>query len=116
REQEEARDNMQLISKMVSGYKVAGIAGKEHEDDILHRETISSFAIRNGLVFLHSLIPAKETKLSVVSLKHPIRWSDFKISTVVMGLFRKEDINLLFRLKIRLCNRGVDPMFNRFPL
>lgn len=107
--QEETRDNMHLISRMVSDYRAAGIAGKEHEEDILHRETISSFAIRSGLVFVHTLIPAEETKLSVVSLKHSIRWSDYKVNTVVMAMFRKEDISLLFLLKIQFCNKGIDP-------
>ena len=96
----------QIIEKMADDYIRTGTATQEHAIDIATRETRTSFASQQGLVFLHTAIPALETRLAVMTLKHRVRWNDFRISTVVMAMFRKEDINLLFHLKIRFCNHS----------
>lgn len=86
----------------------AGIAGKEHMLDIRKRETVSSFAVKPGLVLAYTLLPAAKTQLTVLNLKKQIRRNDFKISKVVMAMFAGEDINLLFQLKTRFINDFID--------
>ena len=107
-EYREASSNYVLMEKMAEEYIDAGIAEKQHMLDMLQRETINSFAIKSGLVFVYTILPAAKTRLSVSHLKHRIRWNDFKISTVIMAMFAKEDINLLFQLKIRFYNSLFD--------
>ena len=98
-----------IMEKMAEDYIQAGLAEKQQMLDILQRETVNSFAIKPGLAFVYTILPAAETRLSVCHLKHRIRWNDFKISTVVMAMFAREEINLLFHLKIRFCNQSIDP-------
>ena len=102
-ENEEHADKRHIIESMARDYISCGIAEEKHLKDILHRESVDSFAIKPGLVLVFTLLPVKETRLSVMSLHHRVRWNDFKISTVIMAMFAPEDINLLFKLKHRFC-------------
>lgn len=104
----EGSNNYVLIEKMAEEFIAEGIAEKRHMLDMIQREARNSFAIKSGLVFVFTLVPAAKTKLSVSHLKNRIRWNDFKISTVIMAMFTKEEINLLFQLKIRFCNGSFD--------
>lgn len=87
-----------IIEQIMSNFIHDNIASEEHLMEILNREAVSSFAVSNNIVFLHSIIPAKETKLSFMTLKHRIIWNNQKIKMIVMAVFRKEDRNLLFHL------------------
>ena len=98
----------EIIEKLAADFIDSRIAAEKHRLDIIQRETRTSFAIRPGIVFLHTILPAEETRLSIMTAAHSIRWNDFKISCVVMGMFRREDLNLLFHLKIRFCNEPFD--------
>lgn len=97
-----------IIDRMSSDFISAGIAGEQHRMSVSQRETHASFAIKSGLVFLHTILPAKETKLSVMTLRQRMRWNEYKISTVIMAMFRKEDRNLLFHLKQIFCSKSYD--------
>ena len=97
-----------IMEKMAEEYIREGLADKQHMQDILQRETVNSFAIKPGLVFVYTILPAAATRLSVCHLRHRIRWNDLKISTVVMAVFAKEEINLLFQLKIWFSSRSFD--------
>lgn len=97
-ENEDITERFSVIETILSDYIRDGIASEEHLMEVLNREAVSSFAVENDLVFLHSIIPAKETKLSFMTLKHRIIWKNQKIQTIVMAVFRKEDRNLLFYL------------------
>ena len=57
---------------------------------------------------LGQCVPAKETRLSVMHLSHRVRWNEFKISTVIMAMFTREDRNLLFKQKHLLYRRALD--------
>lgn len=97
-ENEPFTERLPIIEKMMADYIHDGIATEKHMMEILTRESISSFAIENNLVFLHSVIPAKETRLSFMTLAHRIVWSNQKIQMIVMAVFREEDRDLLFYL------------------
>ena len=107
-ENAEPADRFRLIEQMMTEYIREGIATKQHQAEMIEREKLASFAVKPGVVFLHALRPAKETKLSFLTLRHRVEWGEFKVYTVVMALFREEDRNLLFHLKMRLCYQSYD--------
>lgn len=67
--------------------------------DLQERETVTSFVTGPSIVFLHSLIPAERTKLSAMTLDHRIIWNNYKIRLIILGVFRPEELPLLFQLK-----------------
>lgn len=97
-ENEPFTERLPIIETMMDDYIRDEIASEKHLMEILNRESISSFAIENNIVFLHSIIPAKETRLSFMTLAHRVVWDCQKIQMVVMAVFRKEDRALLFYL------------------
>ena len=101
-ESAELGDSLRIIEYMTDDLIRAGVAGREHQTDITDRELITSFAVRPELVFLHSLLPAKETRLSVLFLRRRVEWNEFRVRIVVLLLQREEDRNLLFRLNMLL--------------
>lgn len=107
-ENAEGADRFALIERMAADHIREGVATEEHLSEMLERENLASFAVKSGLVFLHALRPARETRLSILTLKRRVEWNEFKVYTVVMALFREEDRNLLFHLKMRLCYESYD--------
>lgn len=97
-----------VLERMAEEFINERIADKQHLLDILQREDVNSYAVKPGVAIVYTLLPAAETRLSVCHLRHRLRWNDFKISTVIMAMFAKEEINLLFQLKIWFCNRSFD--------
>lgn len=87
-----------IIEEMMSDFIRDDIASEKHLLEILSRESVSSFAIENNIVFLYSVVPAQETKLSFMTLSHRIVWTTKKIQMVIMAVFCREDRNLLFYL------------------
>lgn len=67
--------------------------------DLQKREASTSFVTGPSIVFLHSLIPAERTKLSAMTLDHRIIWNNYKIRLIILGVFREEELPLLFQLK-----------------
>lgn len=107
-ENEEYSSRYQVIESMCADYIHDQIATEEHAMDITRREARGTFCVRPGIVLLHTTLPARETKLSVMTLKHRIRWDIFRVGIIVMAMFREEDRNLLFHLKIQFCNGFYD--------
>ena len=97
-----------VIEKLASDFIQDGIAEEKHLMDILSRETHFSFVVKPGIVFLTSHIPAAQTRLSFMTLDHRIMWNNYKVRIIVMGLFRKEDILMLFYLKILFYSPDLD--------
>ncbi len=98
-EKEPPISRFDVIETLCGDFLKEGIVGQEYVSDLLRRESVSTFAVRPGLVFMHSLVPAKETRLSVMTFDHRIIWNTHKIRTVIAGAFRPQDAPLLIRLK-----------------
>lgn len=107
-ENAETADRFELIRRMTTDLIREGVAGEEHVSEMIEREKLVSFAVKPGIVFLHALRPAKETRLSVLTLKRRVEWNEFKAYAAVMALFQEEDRNFLFHLKMRLCYESFD--------
>ena len=43
-----------------------------------------------------------------MSLDHRVMWNNYKIRVIVMALFRKEDLRMLFYLKILFYSSSLD--------
>ena len=102
---EEWKDRFQVIDSMAADYIRDGIADDAHRDDMIERERDISYAIKPGIVFVHTERAARETKISVMTLRHSLRWGEYKVNKVVMGMFKAEEIHMLFHLKVRFCYR-----------
>lgn len=107
-ERETFTDVFSIIEKLASDFIHDGIAQEHHLFDILSRETHFSFVLKPGIVLLSSHIPAAETRLSFMSLDHRVMWNNYKIRVIVMALFRKEDLRMLFYLKILFYSSSLD--------
>lgn len=83
---------------MASDFIQNRLVTSQYLSDILRRESIATCAIGPGILFLHSLVPSKETKLSVVTLDHRIVWNSHKVRIIIMAAFRPDDATSLFRL------------------
>ena len=104
----EVTEFIQIIKAISNEYIIKQIATEQHFLDIIHRESHVSFAMKNGIMFLYTLIPAEKTQLSVMHLTQRFRYNDFRINTIVVATFEKEERNLIFPLKILLCNNDYD--------
>ena len=98
-----------LISFQARDFVESGTADEAFVEDILRRESISSFAFRPGILLIYSHIPARRTKGSVLLLKHRISWNSFRIRSVVMASFQPADLPFLFQLKSRITLGNQNP-------
>lgn len=97
-EKELLSDHFSIIEYMASDFIQNRLVTSQYLSDILRRESIATCAIGPGILFLHSLVPSKETKLSVVTLNHRIVWNSHKVRIIIMAAFRPDDATSLFRL------------------
>lgn len=74
-----------------------GIVDEIQVQSLLRKESFMSAATRAGILFLYFPCQTSETKLSVMTLNHKIKWNSHRIRTIVLGAFKKEDISLIFR-------------------
>lgn len=97
-EKELLSDHFSIIEYMASDFIQNHLVTSQYLSDILRRESIATCAIGPGILFLHSLVPSKETKLSVVTLDHRIVWNSHKVRIIIMAAFHPDDATSLFRL------------------
>lgn len=97
-EKETYNDKFTLIEHMATDFIKNDFVDISYLSDVLRRESISTNATGPGILFLHSFVPAKETRLSITTLDHRIMWDSYKIRVVIMAAFRPDDMVLIFRL------------------
>lgn len=107
-EKESLSDRFSIIEFMASDFIQNRLVEPQYLSDILRRESISTRAIGPGILFLHSLIPSTETKLSITTLDHRIIWNSHKIRIIIMAAFHPDDTSLLFRLLHIFYNDTID--------
>ena len=107
-EKESLSDRFSIIEFMASDFIQNRLVEPQYLSDILRRESISTRAIDPGILFLHSLIPSTETKLSITTLDHRIIWNSHKIRIIIMAAFHPDDTSLLFRLLHTFYNDTID--------
>lgn len=97
-EKESFSDRFTIIETMAEDFLQNGLTDMSYLSDILRWESIATNATGPGILFLHSLVPAKETRLSITTLDHRIIWNSYKIRIIIMGAFHPDDAALVFRL------------------
>ena len=105
----EADSKFSVIESMAERLISAGIVSPDYESDLLRREAISSFAIRHDILFLHSLVPAAETRLCIAIFSHRMSWNTFRIRVAFMGAFAPGDTPLLLSLDQFLNDPALEP-------
>ena len=105
----EADTRFDVIEAMAETLISAGIVPPEYEADLLRREAISSFSIRQDILFLHSLVPASQTKLCVAVFSRKMSWKSNKIRAAFMGAFAPGDTPVMLRLNQILNSSSLDP-------
>lgn len=91
-------DRFTIIEYMASDFIQNHLVTPQYLSDILSRESIATCAISPGILFLHSLVPSEETKLSIMTLDHRIIWNSHKIRIIIMAAFHPDDASSLFWL------------------
>lgn len=107
-EKQEPDDKFSVIETMAEDFLANQIVPAEYVTDLLRRESITTFAIRPGITFMYSLVPATETRFSVTTFDHRVIWNSHKIRIVVLGTFRPEDTALVFLLKRAFYDESID--------
>lgn len=87
-----------IIETLAQDFIRDGIADELQLQALLKKEALISAATRPGILFLYFPDITRETKLSVMTLEHRIKWKSHKIRTIILGSLKKADISLLFRL------------------
>lgn len=107
-EQETLTSRFIIIETMANDFIRDGLVTTDYLTDVLRRDSISTCAVSPGLLFLPSLVPSAETKLSVMTLEHRINWNSYKIRIIIMAAFHPDDAPLLFRLLHTFYNDSLD--------
>lgn len=108
-EPQDFEDRFSLLNWLSDQYVSGGIVTDEFKNDILRRESISSFAFCSGLLLVYSHVSAKETLGSVLILKHRMNWKGYRIRAVVISSFLPEDLPFLFQLKTQIFSYNQNP-------
>lgn len=96
-ESEAVETRFQVLDTLTQDFLKDGIVDEMQVQLLLRKENIMSAATRAGILFLYVPCPVSETKFSVMTLAHRIKWNTHKIRTVILGAFKKEDLSLVFR-------------------
>lgn len=105
---------LQLIRKQLDSHIKNEDINKEFLDDILHREKVYSFANHPVYSIVYSSVPAKHTKVEVVTLKHRIKIKNKKIRMVIFLYTTKEDQGLKFLFLKDFFQNNFDANESRF--
>ena len=87
-----------IIEFMSDDFIRDGLVSSRYAEDLLRRESTYTYGFQPGALFLYSLEPAKETRLSVATLKHRIFWNSSKIRVIIMACFAPSNQPLLLKL------------------
>ena len=99
-----------IIEYMAHDFIEDQLAGSDFLEDLLRRESTYTYGFQPGALFLYSLVPARETKLSVATLKRRILWNSNKTHVIIMACFAPGEEPLLLKLvhEIYVSNQQTD--------
>ena len=102
-------DYMEAVLAAAQVIVDSGAAEPGFVADVLEHERLSPHVLEQGIVFIPSIVEARETMLSIVVFPHRLLIEKCKVRAVAVGSFRPEDRSLLFHCGelIRHRNRSV---------
>ena len=113
--EESAESSQELISRLCDELIEKNLATEEYKEDVFRRESVSATSFVYGFAVPHSIsVSTKESCISTVILKKPVKWGDFEVRFVALLAIRETDNHLLKIFFDYLCNIVTDPAeFNR---
>lgn len=87
-----------IIEYLAQDFIQDQLVGSDYLEDLLRRESTYTYGFQPGALFLYSLAPARETRLSVATLKHRILWNSNKMRVIIMACFAPGEEPLLLKL------------------
>lgn len=102
-------DKFAIFNLLISDFLENRYVTEEYHEDVLRRESISTFAFQPGIVLMYSLKPSTKTVLSIATLEHRLTWNSYKIRTIMMLAVRPEDATAVFLLLNQIYGDSYDP-------
>ena len=105
----------ELIGRLCDELIEKNLATEEYKQDVFKRESISATSFVYGFAVPHSIsVSTRESCISTVILKKPVKWGDFEVRFVALLAIRETDNHLLKIFFDYLCNIVTDTAeFNR---
>ena len=74
------------------------ILDQKHIEDLMRKEREYPPVVTSGIYFIHSILPCRETKLSIASFSSAVNVHGFHVHTVIVGAFEAQDLSLVIPL------------------
>jgi lichenan operon transcriptional antiterminator len=87
-----------LLRRTTQQFIDTGVADQAYQEDILHHEELSTYAVFPGIVLIYSLVPTNGSQLSITTLEHRMTWNSHKVRIVVAAALTEEDMPVLLQL------------------
>ncbi len=82
-----------------------GLSGENFKENVFRRESLSSTSFVYGFAVPHAIEASiRESCISIMILREPVKWGDFQVSLVVLLAIRETDNSLLKVFFDWLCN------------
>lgn len=86
-----------------------GLSGENFKENVFRREALSATSFAYGFAVPHAMEAAtRESCISIMILREPVKWGDFHVSLVVLLAIRETDNSLLKVFFDWLCNIVTD--------
>ena len=86
-----------------------GLSGENFKENVFRREALSGTSFVYGFAVPHAIeVSTRESCISIMILREPVKWGDFNVSLVVLLAIRDTDNSLLKVFFDWLCNIVTD--------
>lgn len=86
------------LNKLFDELKEKNIMEQKQIADLLRKEKEYPPVVTSGIHFIHSVIPCKETRLSITTFSTSVNVHGFHVHTAVIGAFEAQDLSLVIPL------------------
>lgn len=107
RESMESRE--EILNFLCDSLYEKGLSGENFKENVFRREALSDTSFVYGFAVPHAIeVSTRESCISIMILKEPVRWGDFNVNLVVLLAIRETDNSLLKVFFDWLCNIVTD--------
>ena len=107
------RDSMEsreaILNFLCDSLYEKGLSGENFKENVFRREALSGTSFVYGFAVPHAIeVSTRESCISIMILREPVKWGDFNVSLVVLLAIRDTDNSLLKVFFDWLCNIVTD--------
>ena len=107
------RDSMEsreaILNFLCDSLYEKGLSGENFKENVFRREALSGTSFVYGFAVPHGIeVSTRESCISIMILREPVKWGDFNVSLVVLLAIRDTDNSLLKVFFDWLCNIVTD--------